>query len=237
MKGVPRRGFITSAGSVFALVLGPFSKAPAAVQQPRHLGCIATLRLLNSLQKYAIQRHGAYRDLNEVMESEDLTHAIASTADDPEARKLGFSRERWHASGEFVPGYRLTFQEAPVGQYGAVMTEVMGANAYWTDQTGVIRVGTYSGAAEELALNGVGLSPPAPEQNGFVAAVLEFFVPTLHARRHECCTGACGGFCTSSCESCPPAICCNMGFESCTWCCRAIDFPYQCILGYCGTCQ
>lgn len=89
----------------------------------------------------------------------------------------------------------------------------------WTDKTGVIQKGHSAAALNVNNLTESNSRPlttaDASMKKSRLASFVGFFMPTLHAQ-HFCLCGNCIG--PGECGGCEQ-VCCNLGFQDCTWCC------------------
>jgi hypothetical protein len=133
---------------------------------------------------------------------------------------------------DIVPGFRAVLELSnDCTAYKALIVERLVTNgqsfAYSTDESGVISVGTVSVASGGLQLRTFVGEPTSKSQtkhakitlSSIGMSVASFFLPTLEAR--DAC-GDCGQCFTGSASDCGTTcgeLCCNLGFQTCPWCC------------------
>jgi hypothetical protein len=213
---------------------GAQSPTPGTVT-PRS-AAIAALRYINTIENAYFRDTGTHGEIEQVLLT-PLAQTMLLTIREKSGRQP-VDPSAHIAGGDLVAGFDLSFLLGQNGRgYAVTLTPRSGGLGFSTDQDGVIFQGTGIGQA----FRGEPLIPPlqvaARPENGmrkFAATILAFYFPTASAQPgYQCCHGLCGGICVSGSCSCPGGtLCCNLGYQVCTWCCSTNTSCYPCIY-YC----
>lgn len=246
-----RRGFFGSLW--FALAGLTTAGARAHSQQvpgPRVLGsdrarAITGLRLLNTAQAAARRERGRFLSRPELCQYPpflQLAGQLNESFTDLAVDVNGFS-----AAGGLLVGFMPAEEWTADDDYEIVVRSASDEIAFKTDSTGVIRertsgFGRHEGRApfQGLPIGSVARSDRPPRGVLLVAldALAGFFMPVVHASDcygepgYDCCVNSwfCNGECQGpgACSCVPGTVCCNLGYECCTWCCRVGDTIADC---------
>lgn len=231
--------FMLSAGGLTLPVPALAQQLPRTFDTSPRARAIRTLRVVNTLQHGHFRTGERYLSLKELMEHETADQLLSQL---PEVLILpGVSV----LTGELLDGFTTTFFiSEDRTSYTVVLKNLLSAQSFKTDTSGVIEEGTTSGIAfAGTPIRRPNQGPQNPRPASVLASLLAFFVPVAHAQNpcddgdYWCCeTGfpiGCSGGCTTGCNCCgSPFNCCNLGFQVCTWCCQV--YTCSCSL-YCGT--
>ncbi len=240
MANLKRRAAIklfTAIGALFPLgVLLESSQSPPPPSQrplpPEKLARLFVM-ILNTVEGMTFKSSRLY-----LLQDELLASAAFSQA----AMEVGLTQFLVSSTaGDVLPPYRLRLQLKPsMMGYDLLLVNMGTGSAFRTNEQGVILTGSSVGADGHPSIDfadfhGVALNKPiakAETRGPFMAAlasVAGFFLPTLNAACPPCCE--CWSFCEGPgpCAEMCPAICCNVGFANCTWCCKDPGSPYSCL--------
>ena len=240
MKKHTRRQWI--GGVTMAALVAPFEKLipsgtptvrPIAQVTDGHHLALGAARVINNAQLVHNRFVGGYASLDDLA-SRRVRDLYREKRESDALDQLELTSE------DIVPGFRASLELTPDRQSYSLLIIEKTANdgrafAYATDASGVIRQGTVSVGTEVSVSNTFAGSPipkPSPQQpegsavSAMGMAIATFLIPTLHANCSDpqCSSpfGTCGGCFTGSASECGAfcaPLCCNVGYESCPWCC------------------
>ena len=250
MEPTRRRSFLQIAlGAIGLTTVEAFGRAPdiaaqtaeATADSADRAAAIAALRVVNTLENWHNLNGDGYLPLDDLLQRDKAKSVLSEMSRPP------FSRADVIATGELLDGFTTALHlNADRSTYLVILRSKSSAMSFMTDASGVIQEGEmatppgpFDGAPDALveAFRGAPIvrpRQPAPRAH-LLAIVASFFVPTLEARGPACCYDTCSGAClspASACQGCFPAACCNLGYQSCAFCCNL--FPCEdCAWAYC----
>jgi hypothetical protein len=254
-----RRGFIAKLVALSVSMGVPPTMAEAQARtfpssQAQEDALVLT-RFVNTLQGSVHRTEHRYLGWQALLQHPEFAGGVATFNEQRGISAMDLARAG--AGGDLLTGFELSLFTTE-GDYTVLVRERATGVTLKSDGQGVIRVGMVnaSGTAPTPLLAAAFVGSPithrrvAPQAQGplvrWLQAVGSFFQPTLHAFR-DCCGGECNPYQQSQCGGMclPPGVCdnsvcdiysgsvvcCNLGFEDCTWCCTPCGWQK------CWTCQ